>query len=167
MSKTDISLDKLQNILWYDRNTGLFTWRVKTCRKVVPGMVAGSVKPDQRRVIRIDGKRYRASRLAWFYVTGNWPTGVVDHIDGDPSNDRIENLRNVSIAENVQNQSKAHKRNRSSGLLGVSKFKERKKWRARICTNGVTVMLGWFDTPEEAHQAYVNAKRKLHVTCTL
>ena len=167
MSHLDITLDQLCALLHYNPETGHFIWRVKTCRKVVPGTIAGYVKPEGYRVIRIDKKRYRANRLAWFYMTGVWPTGDVDHIDGDPRNDTFKNLRDVSTAGNIQNQKRAHARNKSSGLLGVSTLRSSKRWRARICTNGVHTLIGWFDTAEEAHQAYLEVKRKHHSTCTV
>lgn len=100
-------------------------------------------------------------------MTGTWPAGDVDHIDGDPRNDAFCNLRDVSTAGNIQNQKRAHVRNKTGGLLGVSKLKSSKRWRARICTNGVQTVIGWFDTPEEAHQAYLIAKREHHTTCTI
>jgi hypothetical protein len=167
MSHLDITLDQLRALLHYDPKTGRFTWRVKTCRKVVPGAIAGYTKPEGYTTIRINKRRYRTSRLAWFYVTGAWPTGDVDHIDGNPRNDAFCNLRDVSTAGNIQNQKRAHARNKTGGLLGVSKLKSSKRWRARICTNGVQTVIGWFDTPEEAHQAYLIAKRKHHSTCTI
>ena len=167
MSHFDITLDQLRVLLHYDPETGRFTWRVKTCRKVVPGAIAGYVRPEGYRIIRIDKRGYRANRLAWFYVTGAWPTGDVDHIDGNPRNDAFCNLRDVSTAGNIQNQKRAHARNKTGGLLGVSKLKSSKRWRARICTNGVQTVIGWFDTPEEAHQAYLEMKRQHHSTCTI
>jgi len=167
MSHFDITLDQLRALLHYDPETGRFTWRVKTCRKVVPGAIAGYVKPEGYRIIRIDKRGYRASRLAWFYTTGKWPLGDIDHIDGNPRNNAFCNLRDVSTAGNIQNQRRAHTRNKTGGFLGVSKMKSSKRWRARICTNGVQTVIGWFDTPEEAHQAYVEAKRLHHSTCAI
>ena len=167
MTHTDITLDQLRALLHYSPETGLFTWQVKTCRKVVPGAIAGYTKPEGYMTIRINKRGYRASRLAWLYVTGFWPTGDIDHIDGNPRNNAFNNLRDVTTAENIQNQRRAHTRNKTGGLLGVSKLKSSKRWRARICTNGISVLLGWFDTPEEAHLAYLEAKRKHHATCTI
>ena len=167
MSHLDITLDQLRALLHYDPETGCFVWRVKTCRKVVSGTIAGYTRPEGYTIISIFGKRYRASRLAWLYVVGEWPVGDVDHIDGNPRNNAFCNLRDVSTAGNVQNQKRAHVRNKSSGLLGVSKVKGNRRWRARICTHGVHTLIGWFDTPEEAHEAYLKAKRLLHATCTI
>jgi len=99
-------------------------------------------------------------------MTGSWPANAVDHKDGNPQNNRFDNLRDVSTAGNIQNQRRAHDRNKS-GLLGVSRLKGGGRWRARICTNGVNTLIGWYDTPEQAHEAYLDAKRKLHTTCTI
>jgi hypothetical protein len=123
--------------------------------------------PDGRVVVSCDGRRYRASRLAWFYQTGAWPLQSIDHKDGNPQNNRFDNLRDVSTAGNIQNQRRAHDRNKSAGLLGVSRLNGRGRWRARICTNGVSTLIGWYDTPEQAHEAYLEAKRRLHATCTI
>jgi hypothetical protein len=164
---TKITLTQLRAILHYDPETGIFTWKVKTCRKVVAGAVAGYMKPEGYTVIRINKIGYPASRLAWFYVTGEQPLYDIDHIDGDPRNNTFANLRDVTTAGNIQNQKRAHARNKTGGFLGVSKLKSSKKWRARICTNGTHTVIGWFDTPEEAHEAYLSAKRKHHSTCTI
>jgi hypothetical protein len=162
-----ITLDQLRTLLHYAPETGVFTWKIKTCRKVVPGAIAGSIKPEGYTIIRINKIAYRASRLAWFYTTGKQPIYDIDHIDGDPRNNSFANLRDVTTAGNIQNQKKAHSRNKTGKFLGVSKLKSSKRWRARICTNGVQTVIGWFDTPEEAHQAYLVEKRKHHLTCTI
>ena len=164
---TKITLTQLRALLHYDPETGIFTWKVKTCRKVVAGAVAGYMKPEGYTVIRINKIGYRASRLAWFYVTGEQPLYDIDHIDGDPRNNAFANLRDVTTAGNIQNQKRAHARNKTGGFLGVSKLKSSDKWRARLCTNGMHTVIGWFDTPEEAHQAYLSAKREHHSTCTI
>ena len=167
MTKNTILLDELKRVLAYSPDTGLFVWRVKTCRKVVPGVVVGYTRPDGYSVVSVNKGRYRASRLAWFYMTGEWPKNDIDHIDGNPQNNAFYNLRDVSTSGNIQNQSRAHARNKTGGFLGVSKIKGCKRWRARICTNGVQTFIGWFNTPEEAHQAYLEIKRKVHSTCTI
>lgn len=167
MRRNQVTLEHLRQTLNYCPETGAFTWAKKTCRKVVPGAEAGYIRPDGYRIIRIDKIGYRASRLAWFYMTGEWPKNDIDHIDGNTQNNSFNNLRDVTTAGNIQNQRKQHNRNKSSKYLGVSRFRNGKRYRARICTNGVQTLLGWFDTPEEAHQAYVEAKRKHHSTCTI
>lgn len=101
------------------------------------------------------------------YVTGEWPEINVDHRDGDPSNNRFSNLRDVAQQVNVQNVRKGTKRNLSSGLLGVSFHARDRLWRARIYKDGKDIVLGYFKTPEAAHAAYLSAKRDIHAGCTI
>lgn len=149
----------------YDIDTGVFT-RLKNghgLRSRV-GEVMGWDRGAGYLKTTINGAAYSLHRLAWLYVYGEWPDGMVDHIDGNPSNNSINNLRVVCRNLNAQNQRKAHKTN-ICGVLGVSKRGDR--FRARIYVNGRKVNLGTFATPDEAHQAYVDGKRRLHPGCAL
>jgi hypothetical protein len=128
------------------------------------GDVAGTVNNNGYRLIRVGDGRYRAHRLAWLYTHGAWPTGEIDHINGIRDDNRLANLRDVTVSVNQQNRKRAAS-NGSTGLLGVSTAKAR--YRAAIALNGRTTYLGSFDTAEEAHAAYVTAKRELHEGCTL
>jgi hypothetical protein len=107
--------------------------------------------------IRLDNVLYLAHRLAWFYSYGKWPVDQIDHINGDRTDNRLINLREATNAENAQN-----KRIRAgkSGFCGVRK--ENSKWLAEIKVNYKPIRIGLFNTPEEAHQAYIAAKRKFH-----
>ncbi len=168
MSKSDLTADRLRDVLSYDPATGVFRWRVKISKKVVVGKRTGATIGSQGyRRIRINNRTYKAARLAWLHMTGQWPTCVIDHINGNRSDDRFDNLRDVPVMGNVQNQRKATIRNKSAKKLGVSWHILGKCWRARIRANGVEILLGHFKTIEEAHSAYVTAKRKLHSTCTI
>jgi hypothetical protein len=118
------------------------------------------------RFIEIDQRNYKAHRLAWLYVHGVWPTGEIDHRNGDPRDNRIANLRDVTHAVNLQNLTKP-RAGCKSGMLGAQWDASRQKWKASIRTQGASKHLGRFDTPEEAHEAYKNAKRKLHDGCTI
>ena len=95
---------ELKKLLWYDRRTGRFRTRVDLGTRHPPWSFVGSRKNRQYEVVGLLGRQYRTHRLAWFYVHGVWPTGVVDHKDRDPYNNRIENLRDVPRAVNNQNQ---------------------------------------------------------------
>jgi len=128
--------------------------------------VAGSIGQDGYWFITICGKRYAASRLAWFYVYGEWPKNVIDHKDHDITSNSIANLRDISCAENSQNQVKPHK-DSSTGFLGVRFHAHKNLYQARIQTGGKRIALGCYKTAEEAHEAYVSAKRNLHSTCTI
>lgn len=102
--------------------------------------------------------------VAWYLHHKEWPAGIIDHINGDRSDNRMSNLRIVTHAENIQNQRAANRRNRL-GVLGVSRAGQR--FAAHIRKSGRSYRLGTFDTAEAAHAAYVDAKRKLHAGCTL
>lgn len=161
---SDLNSTRLRELLYYDASTGVFTRRVTTSPKAQAGTVAGGLDGKRHWVIRVDSRRYQAHRLAWLYVYGKWPDGDVDHINGDGADNRIANLRDVSHATNMQNQRQARRTN-TSRYLGVTK--KRNKWQAYITAAGKPQYLGVFDTPEEAHAAYVEAKRQQHAGCTI
>jgi hypothetical protein len=152
--------------LQYKPETGEFIW-IKRHQGIKLHAPAGTLHPDGRREICIYGRRHKAARLAWLLTHGVWPTGCIDHISGDPSDDRIENLRDVSHRENLQNQVRPQRSNKSSGYLGVT-LRCTGKWQARIGLKGKgNLYLGSYETAEAAHQAYLEAKRKLHQGCTI
>lgn len=156
-----LSHARLQEILEYDSNTGIFTWLSPTSYRVKKGGVAGSTTSDGRITIMIQGVNYRAHRLAWFYTYREWPSLQVDHKNENPSDNRMSNLRLATDAQNKQNLSRPRKHN-TSKLLGASLHKASGKWTSQIRHNGKKVHLGYFLTPEEASVAYWNAKHELH-----
>ncbi len=159
-----ITQEELQRKLSYSAETGVFLWRNSFCA-IRAGDVAGCVNQCGYRQIRLGDKTYKAHRLAWLYVNGDWPKGQIDHINGDRSDNRVTNLRDVSGLVNSQNRRRPQKNNKSSGLLGAHKSK--KRWASFIGINGKARRIGLFDTPEEAHEAYLTAKRQLHEGCTI
>ena len=155
-----LTAERLHELLDYDPETGVFTWRVASNNYVKVGAVAGC--RDQQHGywrIRIDRRVYKRHRLAWFYVHGMWPVADLDHIDTIRDHDWIANLREATKTQNGENQTRPHANNRS-GFLGVRRARDR--WRATITVNCRRIHLGVFDTPEEAYAAYVTAKRELH-----
>jgi hypothetical protein len=166
MSKIDSTLtaERLRELLHYDPDTGSFTWKVKVSHRCVIGSEAGTLQKRGYRTIGIAGKRYQAHRLAWLYVHGEWPAGEVDHWNGAHADNWIKNLRDVPPRVNKQNIRAANKDN-SSGFLGVSR--NGKRWAAQLDNGGRKVYIGTYDSPQEAHEAYVLAKRKIHPGCTL
>lgn len=155
----DLTQARLKEVLSYEIATGEFSWLISSGKAKV-GKTAGTTDKWQgRRVIIIDKVKYKAHRLAWLYVYGKWPSGMLDHINGDPKDNRIENLRECSHAENMQNHSSSGYG--KSGYLGVTA--DRGKWKASICKDGKTRNLGRFDSPEAAHDAYSKAKEELHL----
>lgn len=159
-----LTADRARELLAYNPETGELTWRVRRGGKGRLGSIAGHAKADGYRRIIIDGRQYRAHRVAWLIFYGSWPRDCIDHIDGDTNNNRIANLRDVTHAENLQNLRRPLSGN-STGLLGV--YPEGDKFRAKIVINRRNKYLGTFSTPEAAHAAYLAAKRELHLFSTL
>lgn len=150
---------RLRDLLHYDPNTGVFTWRVSRKGVKHAGAVAGDMNRRGYWRVNVDQRRYIASVLAWFYMTGAWPEQDIDHKDGVRHHNWWSNLRQVSRSVNNQNQRRAQCHSKS-GYLGVSP--NRKGWAASINADGVKHHLGTFSTPQEAHAVYVEAKRRLH-----
>ena len=163
---TPVTAERARELLTYDPLTGEFTWRVYRSRGAKAGWKAGFIiaSGGPRLGIKIDGRIYQAGRLAWLMMHGKHPEHEVDHIDGDPLNNRIANLRDVPHRVNQQNIHGPNSRN-GLGWLGVKRLKGR--FYAVIGVDRVYRSLGGFATPEEAHAAYLAAKRELHEGCTI
>ena len=162
-----ITQSELKEILHYDENTGVFTWLIKPCKNLKIGAIAGTHRPDGYIQIRIKGKLYLAHRLAWLYVFGEFPKNEVDHFNHIKNDNSINNLRDVSGGVNSQNQVKAQKSNKTTGLSGSSFDKRDGVYRASITVNKKYMHIGYFKTAIEAHEAYLIAKRRLHKGNTL
>lgn len=150
----NLTAEEAREILHYDGQH--LRWKQPRQRRTV-GEIAGSDRDGYRRIC-IDGKRYEAHRLVWLIVKGVWPTHQIDHIDGDNTNNRIENLRDVTNRENCLNQ-KLHVTN-SSGHVGVSYHKKQKRWTAQIIVHGKTIRLGSFKQFEDAVAARQAAQQQ-------
>lgn len=155
----ELTKARLDELLVYDSDTGLFTRRVSH-GSAKAGKATGCLHKKGYIFISVDDRAYSAHRLAWLHAHGSWPSGQIDHINGNRSDNRICNLRDVSAGMNQQNR-RVRSRNSTSGFLGVSKARHR--WRAAIqAPDGRRVNLGSFDSPEQAHAAYLEAKRAIH-----
>lgn len=153
-----LSHTRLLEILDYSLETGEFKWKVSLSNRVKVGDLANNISPTTGQVrIRIDGKLYSGNRLAWFYVTKEWPSLLIDHEDRNPSNNKWKNLR---LATNAQNSSNYLGRNGKT--KGVYFCKQTKKYRASIMAEGITHRLGRFKTEEEAITAYKVASVLYH-----
>lgn len=152
---------QLRSVLRYDEATGEFSW-IAGQRA---GLHAGCVVSTGYVKINIETITYLAHRLAWLYVTGEWPKHHIDHLNGKPADNRFCNLRDVDQATNVQNRRRAQT-NASTGVLGASPH-HTGKFRARIRIDGKERHIGVYPTVSEAHAAYLKAKRQHHAGCTL
>ena len=144
----------VKELLQYNHDTGIFIWAAPH-RKVRIGDIAGTITTNGYRVITIDRIRYRAHRLARFYMTGEWPENDIDHINRDRDDNRFANLRLATRSENHAN--RGMRIDNTSGLKGVHWHKQRQKWTAHIKHNGKTVYLGLFESKDEAYKAYCDA----------
>lgn len=149
----------------YNPITGLFTRLIggSGCGNRV-GSIAGSKNGHGYIHIQINKKFFKAHRLAWFYMTGEWPKDQIDHKDGVRDNNAWGNLREADNRLNHENLRKANSTNKL-GVMGV--YKQHRKFVARIKSNGKKIHLGMFDTAEAAHAAYLSAKRKIHAGCMI
>lgn len=145
------------DVFYYDGINLL--WRVPPLASKKAGDIAGSVTNFGYRTVHYNRKRYLAHRIIWEMHNGQIPEGMeIDHINHDRLDNRIENLRLVSHAENQKNQ-KTHRMN-TSGVTGVHWCKSRRKWVARITVNGKHINLGGFDSKDSAVSARKNAERR-------
>lgn len=163
----NITQEELKAVIHYDELTGLFTWINPSIYKPsLVGKVAGHVDFYGYVVISVNRKIYKAHRLAWLYMTGNFPKNLIDHVNGIKSDNKWVNLREATYSDNRQNIRKP-KTGNTSGYLGVYWHTRDKKWRACIKVDGKNKYIGNYDDPKIAHEAYLEHKRKSHEFCTL
>lgn len=147
-----LTAERLRELLWYDPHSGAFKWLVDYSPRNRAGTLAGTYCDIYVR-IRIDGVMYKAHRLAWLYMTGEWPPEDIDHRDLNRKNNRWENIRSATRSQNNANQSV--RKDNKSGYKGVSL--KAGKWWAQICVRGERRSLGRFATLEEAVMIYRRA----------
>lgn len=167
MAKLKLNLEYLKDCLSYDCDTGIFVWNERPrshfkyeklwldWNKRWSGKEAGWIEKSQSnttktsyRKISINGENYKAHRLAWVFITGDWPTGMMDHINGDGLDNSRLNLRDVSNQENTKNQSR--RKDNKSGITGVGWQKAIGKWYANGRINDQLQHLGFYDNIFEA-----------------
>jgi hypothetical protein len=160
----DLTQEKLKSLIRYEPKTGNFYWSVNRPNGSKAGDMAGSVDSCGYIVIGIMGNVYLAHRLAWLYMTGEWPLSFIDHVNTNRNDNKWENLRLADKVLNGQNIRKPRKHNKT-GFLGV--HIQKGKFKAQIKVDKKPMHLGYFDTAELAHQAYLDAKRKYHAGCMI
>ena len=152
----ELSQDLLHELFNY--KDGHLYWKQAKQRRNL-SKPAGWVRKDGYVAMRINGKAYLAHRLVFLMHHGHLPKEI-DHIDGNKSNNAIENLRPATHSQNMHNAGKP--KNNTSGFKGVSWHKKTGKWQARIRINDKQKYLGLFDTAEEAHQVYCENAKTSH-----
>lgn len=146
----------------YDPLTGVLTRNSKPKgSRAILGPIKGTSKAEGHLKTYVCGKEVYLHQLAWFLSYGIWASKIIDHKDRDPTNNRLKNLRLISHQGNLQNRH-APMRGNSSGYLGVYFDKSRQKFVAEISINNKKKHLGRYATAEQAHQAYMAAKRQHH-----
>lgn len=165
-SRPLVTAERLRELLSYCDESGEFRYRQARGRFKV-GDLAGSRGLEGRIAVVVDGRLYRGHRLAWLYMTGEWPQFEIDHKDTNPSNNSWANLRDVTPTVNQQNRRVAPKGKKYSPLLGAQWCAQRRRWKATIRVDGKKKHLGVFDTDAEAAAAYLKAKRSMHEGCTI
>ena len=162
MATDHLTAQRLRELLEYNPETGQFKWRVRGGNRCKKGWFFGSVSRGYW-VFFVCGKLFFAHRLAWLYITSEWPKHHIDHINGIKADNRFTNLRDVVRSQNMENMRSARTDNLSCGLLGVTWAKSNELWKAQITVNRKNIHIGYFATPEDAHAAYVAEKRIRHI----
>lgn len=146
----------LKSLLTYDPETGVFTNRTFRGLRALEGTEAGNITSNGYIDVTIRKRKYKAHRLAWLYMYGEWPKNNIDHINRIKTDNRISNLRDVTQAENGRNKS-THKNN-TSGVTGVDYHKG--QWRARIRVNRKSLHLGYYATMADAEASRKRAEER-------
>lgn len=155
----------IRQIFDYNPETGVLRWKNRT--DVLPawnGRFAGKTIGEKTSwgylAVTINGKTYMLHNLIWVYMTGNEPSGIVDHEDLNRTNNKWNNLRDATRSENQCN--RRIQSNNTSGYKGVTFDKSRNLWSARVNLQGKVYNLGRFKTAEEAHAIYLKAAKEKH-----
>ena len=155
MQTNPIDVAYVRSLLAYHPKTGRLIWVDPPGTKTRPGAIAGYANKQGRIIVMIDGRNYQAHRLAWAIHYGVDPDHVIDHKDGDPGNNCIDNLRRATASQNGGNSRKSR-----AGLKGAYPNSQGYTWMSRIRVGQKKLYLGCFRTEQEAHEAYCKAARE-------
>lgn len=161
--RRDEELKLFNEYLIIEPSTGLIKWKKSTNTKIKAGSICGNKRKNGRTDIQILGKKYLAHYIVWVFFNKKIPSGVIDHINGNPSDNRIDNLRDCTPRQNSQN----YKTHRSGKLVGASFNNKRKMWAAQIYINKKNIFLGYYKTEAEAHNVYKSKLNELGETLAL
>lgn len=155
-----LTAEMLRKVVRYDSQTGKFYWLRSNNQSAVVGGEAGTIEPKTGYIrFTVLGRKYQAHRLAWLYITGEWPSHQIDHRNLVRSDNWFDNLRQATPSNNMVNK-RATKRN-ILGIKGVSEVSTG-RFVARTGFDGKIVHIGSFDTPQAAHRAYLKKSTELH-----
>lgn len=147
----------------YDKSTGIFTRKkVFSCSNSKEKEVAGTVDRYRYVYIRVLGKRYSAHRLAWLYVYGQWTNKILDHINGNKSDNRILNLRCATKQTNSFNRAKRKDKKTPKGVRQRTRKNGDLYFDARIMVDGKSRFIGTFDDVNDASNAYKQFAKSIH-----
>jgi hypothetical protein len=153
-------IEYLKSIFTLNSETGELLWKVSNCHSVKVGSIAGALKPEGYRIVEIHNKGYMYHRIIYAIHHGEHPIGVIDHIDGDNSNNKPSNLRLASAAQNAHNRKKQS--DNSSGHKNVYWSKKKEKWNVRIGAFGKSYYCGTFLLIEDAINVAREQRKVLH-----
>lgn len=153
---SELTAEYLREILHYDPETGVFTWKKQTSNNVKVGDQTGNISTWGYVQIYIRRQQYAAHRLAWFYAHGRWPNGQIDHVNRVKTDNRLANLREVTAIVNCQNRPP---RKENPGAYYDARIS---KWRSIITVNKKRISLGYYASADLATEAYLEAKANFH-----
>ena len=159
IAKSPLSIETLKEWIDYNPKTGEFKWKKSPHHLIKAGDMAGGYEKRGYRIFKLKEKTIKGHRAAWAIIYGYFPSGEIDHIDNNPSNNRIDNLREVDRSRNQMN-AKTPKHNKS-GVKGVHYCKSKQKWLATIGFNKKKICIGHFDLFNEAVQARKDKEKEI------
>lgn len=152
---TNLTQDKLKSLLDYNKNTGVFIWKIAESKRIKIGQVAGGINSCDYVAIKICNQTYLAHRLVFLYEFGEMPADQIDHVNRVRNDNRLCNLRQCTSSQNRVNSTK--RRDNKSGYKGVHWFKTGQKWRSVIKSEHI----GLFSSKDEAALAYNERAKEL------